>query len=155
MDKKEALRKAAALCSGKEKCVKDIKDKLKQWHVDESEYDFIIDYLCDNNYIDEKRYAQAFVNDKFRFNKWGNQKIRYALREKQINERLIDDALNQINEAEYLDEMLKIIEKKSLAIKDTDSNKVKTKLFRFAISRGIESDYANKIVTQIINDNYV
>jgi regulatory protein len=65
----EALYKSAAYCSQSEHCISDLRNKLTQWGVLESDRDKIIRYLIDENYIDESRYAIAFTKDKFRYNK--------------------------------------------------------------------------------------
>ena len=72
----EALYKSAAYCSQSEHCISDLRNKLTQWGVMESDWDKIIRYLVDENYINESRYAIAFTKDKFRYNKWGKIKIR-------------------------------------------------------------------------------
>lgn len=46
------------------------------------EVDETLGRLETESYIDEARYARAFVNDKFRFDHWGRIKIRYALRQR-------------------------------------------------------------------------
>ena len=81
----EALHRAAALCSSAEHCTADIREKLARWGVTEADSRTIIDRLVQERFIDEQRYAVAFVKDKFRFSGWGRIKMRYALQQKRID----------------------------------------------------------------------
>ena len=74
---KDILKQMEMLCSRKEYCVFEINEKLKKFDISHSEKEAIIKTLENNNFIDELRYAKAYVNDKFKFNKWGRIKIRY------------------------------------------------------------------------------
>ncbi len=85
--------------------------ETKKWGIEDSEASKIIEYLIKQRFIDEARYAKGFTNDKFRFNKWGRTKIAYALRLKN-SETLIDEALYNINEEQYQDTLLQILENK-------------------------------------------
>ena len=78
----EALHRAAALCSSAEHCTADIREKLARWGVTEADSCTIIDRLVQERFIDEQRYAVAFVKDKFRFSGRGRIKMRYALQQK-------------------------------------------------------------------------
>ena len=84
LSKKEALMKCTTLCSRAEYSVYDIKEKLYKWGVESREQEEVIEYLCKNNYINEERYAECFVSEKFRLKHWGRIKIAYALRQKRI-----------------------------------------------------------------------
>ena len=64
-----------ALCAGREMCLSDIRRKLILWGVKSDDTDNILNLLIQGKFIDEKRYAAAFVKDKFRYNKWGKIKI--------------------------------------------------------------------------------
>ena len=72
----EVLYKLAAKCSVSEQCLSDVEAKLKRYDLSEEERTRILQHLVEEKYIDDKRYAEAFVRDKYRFNKnkkwhWG------------------------------------------------------------------------------------
>ena len=81
---KTALSRAMALCAGREQCIKDIRQKLISWNVALHDTGRIIDTLVRENFINEERYAGAFVKDKFTCNRWGKVKIAAHLRAKGI-----------------------------------------------------------------------
>jgi len=82
-----ALKKAMALCAGREYCRSDIRQKLSTWSIDATDAEKIISKLVIEKFIDEERYCTAFVRDKFRYNKWGRVKIASALKMKKYTRR--------------------------------------------------------------------
>ena len=146
----EALHRAAALCSSAEHCTADIREKLARWGVTEADSCTIIDRLVQERLIDEQRYAVAFVKDKFRFSGWGRIKMRYALQQKRIDGSDIDHALATLDEEQYNDRLLELLQAKSRSIRDDDPEARRAKLFRFATSRGFESALIFNALKQVV-----
>ncbi len=147
------LAKAAALCSKGEKCDYDIRLKLKQWEVSEQNADAVIQYLKHEKYIDNERYARAFVNDKLKFEKWGKLKISAHLKQKQIPEKLISEVFSEIDKNISEKNLEEILKSKLKTEKNPDKMKLKQKLFRFAASRGFENGLILQIVNKIVSEN--
>ncbi|RLD53381.1 MAG: RecX family transcriptional regulator [Bacteroidetes bacterium] len=147
MTYQKALNKAMYLCSKTEKCKSDIRKKLYDWKANPDEHDKIIQQLEDQKFIDEERFVKYYVRDKFEFNKWGKIKIRTMLFKKQIPESLIINELKQISEEKYKETLEYLIKQKQKSIKDTEPYKIKTKLLRFAASKGFEPD----LILSILN----
>ena len=139
MEYKEALHKAAALCSSGEKCEYDIREKLLSWEISDSDTNKIISYLVQEKFLNEKRFAEFFVKDKFRFNKWGKIKIAYMLKQKRISSAIIQEALNGIDDDEYCSTLQELMQSKLKSLKYKDEYDKRAKLLRFAQSRGFES----------------
>lgn len=146
----EALHRAAALCSSAEHCTADIREKLARWGVTEADSRTIIDRLVQERFIDEQRYAVAFVKDKFRFSGWGRIKMRYALQQKRIDGSDIDHALATLDEEQYNDRLLELLQAKSRSIRDDGPEARRAKLFRFATSRGFESTLIFNALKQVV-----
>ena len=144
----QALEKLKRLCSRKEKCKADIRQKLIGWHIAEETANKIILQLESENFIDEKRFAMAFSGDKIKFNKWGKLKVRYQLTIKGISDTDISNALSEINEEEYIEMIRKEIRAKYLNIKAKSDWERKLKIMQFAQSRGYETDIVNEILEQ-------
>jgi regulatory protein len=140
----EAVHRAAAYCTLSEKCVFDVSEKLASWGISADESEKIIAYLITENFLNEERFTRAFVNDKFRFNKWGKIKIAYALRAKNISSEMIQSALENIDENEYLDTLSDLLKAKTRGLKYKDEYDKRAKLFRFAQNRGFESGAIQK-----------
>ena len=134
----EARFKAEAFCSASEHCRADILSKLYQWGAPEESWEEILSYLEKEKYIDESRYAVAFVRDKYRFNQWGRIKISQALRMKQIPSACISEALEEIEEKEYLSVLTALLKKKLRSVKASNDYERNGKLIRFALSHGYD-----------------
>lgn len=138
----ELLFKASAYCAASEHCVAEVRDKLRTWGANADDTDRITAYLLTEKYVDELRYCEAFVRDKFRFNRWGRIKIGVMLRSKGLSEGCIAQALSQIADDEYLRMLSELLRAKSRTLKFRDEYDRRAKLLRFAQSRGFEMDVA-------------
>lgn len=134
----EILYKLAARCSTSEQCLSDVEAKLKRYDLSEEERTRILQHLVEEKYIDDKRYAEAFVRDKYRFNKWGRIKIAQGLRMKGIDNGTVNVAMGVIDETEYLHILRELIKAKRKSIRGKSDYEVNGKLIRFAIGRGFE-----------------
>lgn len=139
-DQSIAYQKAALLCSKSEYCTSEIREKLKVWGVNKEDAEPVIEKLIQEKYIDDERFARAYVKDKFRFNRWGKQKIAYMLRAKNISAEILELAFEEIQEEKYSDELLKLLADKEKSIKAKDKYDKRNKLMRFALGRGFESN---------------
>ena len=139
-DQSIAYQKAALLCSKSEYCTSEIREKLKVWGVNKEDAEPVIEKLIQEKYIDDERFARAYVKDKFRFNRWGKQKIAYMLRTKNISAEILELAFEEIQEEKYSDELLKLLADKEKSIKAKDKYDKRNKLMRFALGRGFESN---------------
>lgn len=134
-----ALNKAMAMCSKRECCRQDILEKAASWGIGRTESEKIIDSLTKEKFIDEQRYASAFVRDKFNHNRWGKVKIAASLRMKGIPSDLIRESLELINNDEYRQTLEKLISVQRKKVKAGNQYELKGKLMRFALSRGFEN----------------
>ena len=146
MEYKEALRRAATLCSRQEQASSHIREKLNGWNVSEEDALRIMDLLKEEKYLDDKRFATFYTRDKFRFNGWGKVKLSAMLRQKGITQELIEGALDQIDDAAYFRKCARLIADKSTTLKDSNQFTRKGKLYRFAAQRGFESDLIHRVL---------
>ena len=142
----DALMRLETLCAQSEQCSMDMRQKLYKWSVPFYDAEAIIKKLQDTRFIDDARFAIAYCRDKYRFNKWGRIKIKYGLRAKYISDCDINVALDAIDDAEYEAILVDLIKSKARMIKDVDTYEGRTKLFRFAVSRGYESSLIARII---------
>lgn len=68
---------------------------LKKKQISTEEIDEIIQYLYHYKYLDDESFAESFVRDKLRFHPCGRNKLIYALKEKGINEFIIEDVMEK------------------------------------------------------------
>lgn len=143
--------RAAAYCSTTEHCRSEVYDKLRDWGADAEQQQVILDYLEEEHYINDARYACAYTNDKIRFQGWGKKKIRMMLYQKKINPDYISDALNQFSNEEYLAILRQLMEKKAHPTPISEINfydKEGQKILRFLFSHG----FSYSDIQQVAND---
>lgn len=136
MTGQEAYLQLAALCAQAEHCEQEMREKMKRWEIDETTQNQVIERLIKEHYIDEERYARAFVKDKIRYNKWGRRKVQQALWQKRISDDVQRLVLDEIDEKEYLDILRPLLKQKRKSIKAESDYEMNQKLVRFALSRG-------------------
>ena len=140
MTEQEAYLQLAALCAQAEHCQQEMRDKMRRWGLDETVQNRIIDRLIKERYVDDERYARAFVKDKIRYNKWGRRKVQQALWMKRIDADIQQQVLDEIDEKEYLDVLRPLLKQKRKSIKAESDYELNQKLLRFALSRGFGFD---------------
>lgn len=137
MDEEEMLHRMAAYCSSAERCEQDVRQKLMKAELDSEAVARIMNRLRQEKFIDETRFARAFVNDKFRFNRWGKYKIRCELLRKGISEERIELALaSSLASDEYEQALMELLKAKMKSVKAKDDRDRYYKLLRFALGRG-------------------
>lgn len=146
------VNKAATYCAKCERCIYDVRENLKKSGANNNDIESIIEYLQEENYLNEQRYAIAYTKDKYRFDKWGRIKISYQLSGKRIASSVIQRALEEINEEEYYSNLKNIIVSKIKDMKTTapelDINE-EAKIYRFCSSRGFESNLISRALKEI------
>ncbi len=147
----KALIRLESLCASSEQCTGEAYKKLATWGVPLQQARSIVESLVRRKYIDDSRFCTAFVNDKFRFARWGKRKIYAAMSAKKISRPLIEKALSAIDEDEYYNTALSVLYSKIKAGADISTFEGRTKLFRFGVSRGFEPDVISNAIHQIMS----
>lgn len=138
MNAEQALTYAAALCNRAEYCTAEIAEKLRKKGLGPTDIRTVVRKLTDLRLIDDSRYAQAFVRQKVQNQLWGRRKIAVELRRKRIDADIIADALDQIDETDYLDILKTVIKRKARTLADPDDRTARAAIARYAIARGFE-----------------
>ena len=147
----QAMNRAAALCARSEQAPGDISEKLMRWGLSASDAARVIGQLTEQGFLDEKRYARAFIKDKFAFNGWGRIKLAFQLRQKGITAEVIDDAMSEIDDERYRERLVDILTAKWRTVKDRETRAAWAAMMRYAASRGFEATIASECVKQVTN----
>lgn len=134
----QAYRKAADYCAAQDRCISEIKLKIRTWDIDSEFFDQIITQLIDEGFLDEKRFAENYARGKFRMKGWGKLKIAAGLRARSIPASLIQQALASIDQEEYTLFLSSLLRKKLIQL-GGNSVAEQQKAAYFAASRGFES----------------
>lgn len=156
MEKEKALNRAAALCSGSEHCEAEIVARLQIWEVSVEDIASIMSRLTSEGFVDDRRYARAFVHDRLLYSHWGRLKIAQALRIKGVDDKIVAEAITRLDDDLYNDYRQ--------ALSDTVQSKMRTlkpasnwqgqqqnraKIMRHAASRGFTPDEIFSVLSAI------
>jgi regulatory protein len=146
---KTDINKAMALCARREFCSGDIRVKLESWGLNSQDVKSVIGILIKENFINDKRFTEAFVKDKYRHNKWGKVKIAAHLKAKNITSELIRSALASLDDDEYMKMIRDTLDSHRKFIKAKNQYDLKGKLLRFGLSKGFESHLLYDILNEL------
>ncbi|MDB5137830.1 MAG: regulatory protein RecX [Mucilaginibacter sp.] len=139
-DQKIALTKAEHYCAYQERSQQEVRDKLYEWGLYPNVVENVIIQLIADNFLNEERFANAYVRGKFNQKGWGKNKIKQGLKFKRVSDVLIKKALQNINGDDYLQMLNKVLQKKESLLSEKDPYKRKYKLQQYGLSRGYEND---------------
>jgi regulatory protein len=150
----EAKVKLEALCAYQERCQFEIDQKLYEWNFQPEQRNQLIADLISNNFINEQRFAEAYVSGKFNIKKWGRNKIKNQLKLKQISAYSIKMGMKEIDPEKYWSTIISLTKKKKTEVeqKKGDQWERKAKIFRFLLSKGYESDLISDAVKEVFNE---
>ena len=146
MTESEGKTRAEAYCSAAEHCRSEVRAMLERHGAEKPDIESIINNLVKEGFIDESRYAHAFVHDKVRFAKWGRVKIAQALWQKRIPQDITDAALESIDYDEYLAALKDVVKAKFRTVKGATEYERKMKTMRSVCSRGYEPALVRKLL---------
>ena len=143
---KEAYLTLAALCAQAEHCQWEMLEKMRRWEVPEEAQARVMQRLVKERYVDDERYARAFVKDKIRYNKWGRRKVDQALWQKHIDEDIRKRVLDEVDDEEYLGVLRPLLKQKRKSTKANSDYELNQKLMRFALGRGFTFDIIRQCI---------
>mgnify|MGYP006141061711 FL=1 len=142
----EILQKLARYCAYQERCVQELEQKMKTFEVSPAEYAEYLDWLQENNYLNEARFVEIFVRSKFNQKSWGRTKINYELRKRGISASLLASAWDGIDDADYIEKARVLLKKKRDEIKTGTSPQRYQKCYNFGLSKGYESSLVRELL---------
>lgn len=128
------------LCARAERSSGDARRLMATWGVPEQDREGVLQRLKREKFIDDGRYAEAFVREKVNLSGWGEWKIRSALRRKGVAEDVINAALGQLSPEQSAQRLAERLKRKMRTVKYSSAYELRTKLIRYALSLGYAMD---------------
>ena len=146
----EAKKKLENYCVYQERCHQEVTQKLEHMHMIPEAIDVIVVHLIEHNFLNEERFARAFVKGKFNIKKWGKCRLTYELKKKDIGKVNINKGLTEIENVDYIEVFNELSEKKANSIKGTNVFKKRKKLIDYLLYRGWESHLVYEKANELI-----
>lgn len=140
LDRRTALLKAESWCAYQERSQQEVRDKLYTYGLHETEVEELISELIATNFLNEERFAMAYVSGKVNIKKWGRIKIKQGLKLKKVPEKIILKALKSIDEEKYMGNLQDTVAKKWESVSEKDAIKKKFKVVTYVQGKGFETD---------------
>ena len=141
-----AYLQLAQLCARAEHCQYELIEKMRRWEMSDEAQAHVMQRLVSERYVDDERYARAFVRDKIRYNKWGRRKVEQALWMKHIDDDIRSRALSEVDDEEYLSVLRPLLKQKRRSIKAASDYELNQKLVKFALGRGFTLDIIRQCI---------
>ena len=151
-----ALESLMLTCAKAERCISDIKRSLYRWRMNKEDYEPIIARLVREKFVDEERYARAYVRDKMNCASWGRRKIELGLKAKGIPKEIIAEALGQIEPERQADKLELMLYRRLLREREKAKGAydLRNRLIRWAMGRGYDYSDIQDIMERIMAEDY-
>ena len=147
----QALQSLMRECARSERSSGDALRLMKRWGVSDEDATKVLARLQSERFIDDSRYAEAFVRDKLNLSGWGAYKIKMALRTKGVSKEIIEEVVApMLDETDMTERLEEIMQRKLRTLKYSSTYDAKTKLIRFAVSRGYDIEQAIESASKLI-----
>lgn len=146
----QALTSLMRQCAKAEKSSGDAMRLMSRWGVAQGERAAVLERLIADKFIDDRRYAEAFVREKLNLSGWGARKIAATLRVKGISAAIIDELLSDLDRDAMAARLEEKIERKARTIKYKDKYDLRGKLIRYALSLGYDYDISLSVISEQI-----
>ncbi len=149
----EAQAKLEALCVRAEHSTGELYERLRRWGVGGTDAQKIMTVLKAHRFVDDNRFARAYTTDKVKFARWGKRKIYHGLMMKKVPSEIIKEALGEIDNELYTAALEKLLRAKIASDGQlAETYEGRSRLFRFAASRGYEPQLCASILRKIIEE---
>lgn len=147
-----ALARLEDLCARSEQCTGELTEKLFRWGIGATDRKAIIDSLVNRHFVDDRRFASAYVRDRLMFARWGRRKIAASLIQKRISRDIIDDALDEIDDDTYHDTITSVMKSRLRSSGPVTTRDDYMRLLRYGIQRGFETDLTAKTIRELMTE---
>jgi regulatory protein len=147
-----ALTIMKSYCAAEDRCHQDIEQKLIAYQVSKDDRENILASLISEGFLNESRFAKSFVRGKFKINKWGRLRIVQGLSAKGVSIYCIEEGLKEIDESEYKKTLEQLIKSKIKGQENSNTFDLKTKIMRYASSKGYEQSLVFNLVTKVVDE---
>lgn len=140
----QARNKAFQLLSYRERTIKEIEDRLQKKEFTTDVIKTVVDYLLENDYLNEERFAEMWIRSRKNNHPRGRKLIYKELKNKGINQRIINKALEHYLSEEEEMEMAEYLRDKWLR-RRTEEDKSSYKLKNYLANKGFSYNLVYKV----------
>lgn len=150
----QAFQFAAKLVKIRKRSVFELAKRLEKKGFEDGAINKVIEDFKKYKYLDDEKFAESYIIDRINFNPRGKDLIKKELRDKGVDEEIIDGKTNELlNEEKETELAEKLAEKKLKAVsKNLDKEEVYGKLGRYLRSKGFSSFVIENVLNKVIKE---
>tara|TARA_B100002051_G_C16729869_1_gene637621 strand:+ start:1113 stop:1565 length:453 start_codon:yes stop_codon:yes gene_type:complete len=144
-------KKIEFYCAYQERCQIEVTEKLKKLGIfgaDTAEY---VNHLISNDFLNEERFSECYVRGKFNNNNWGRKKIIRELESRNISTEIINKAMSEISEEDYIKKIRVLATKIINENLDTPKEKIREKIYNRLDYKGWEKELIFEEIKVLVN----
>lgn len=149
-EENKALNYALRLLTYRQRSEKEVYDALRRKGYMDQHIENVISNCKDKNYLNDKDFAKAFINDKTNLNKYGPIRIKHELKLKGVSRNIIDEVMDYSRDEEY-ELAMEVANKKINSYKKDSQKDAYRKMSAFLQRRGFSYDVISKVVREILD----
>jgi regulatory protein len=149
----QALQSLMSLCAKAERSTGDAMRLMSRWGVEPDRRAWVLRRLVEGRFIDDERYAGAYVREKSSLAGWGAHKIRAALAAKGVSREIIENAVGQIITETSANKLSELLSRKMRSTKASTPYGLRGKLLRYGLARGFGYEQVKCAVNELVKDN--
>lgn len=146
----QAKPKIEKFCAYQERSHQQVKQKLRDYGLNNMDSDLMLTDLIQSNFLNEERFALAYARGKFKIKGWGKTKIKHGLKRAGVGEKLVQHALASLGMDDYLHTLDQLAEKKWPFLKANSQIEKIFKLKRYLLGKGYEFDAIDQTVDKLL-----
>lgn len=128
---------------------KEIVDKMIKKGFDEEVINETLAYLKKYNFIDDRRFAEIYTEEKVRLKKLGSYRIKHELQNKGVDESIASEIVEKYSDNEY-ERAMELATKKIKSYKNDDKNAIYRKLGGYLQRRGYSFECVSKVLRELV-----
>ncbi len=146
----QALSALMRLCARAERSEEDARRLMTRWGVAPADRERVLERLRRDHFIDDVRYAEAFVREKINLSGWGARKIADALRRKRIARETIEQALSALDRDTTRERLADLLRRKAKNTRAETPYELKNKLIRYGLAQGYDYETVRETADELI-----
>lgn len=131
----ESLEKMRRWCSKQERCTFEVRRKLQQANVSDTDQKKILDSLEQEGFLSNARFLESYVRTHAQYKRWGPLKIAAGLRAKGFSSNESTEAINDVSAGLFDAILSELVQKKESELLEN-----RERVIRFLLSRGFRVD---------------
>ncbi|WP_299766971.1 regulatory protein RecX [uncultured Dokdonia sp.] len=147
----EAKRSLERYCAYQDRCHQEVRKKLLEMRMIPDAIDVVVGHLIEHEFLNEERFAKAFVRGKFNHKSWGKQRIIRELKQRKLSEYTIKTGLLEISDEDY-EKVFDTLSRKRIQQLSSEKEKYKKrkKLADYLLYRGWEGNLVYEKVRELV-----